>query len=264
MVLGITRALQKHDFHLCISEAPDGAQEAAEALPKVVRDLSADGLLINMIADIPDSFIEMVRSLNTPAIWMNSKQAADCAHPDDFRAGQMATKHLLEFGHRDIVYVNTGAFDEPRQHYSARDRRDGYQAAMRAANLEGEWFSLPPMPGTWEQIAADNRVQSAREFLQARRPTAIVAYGMDVALPLLYAAQQMGWQVPQDLSIVVFREDPDPMIGIPFTTVCVSMWMVGGVAAEMLVEKINHPRQSLPTRTTEPYLFPGATCAAPR
>jgi DNA-binding LacI/PurR family transcriptional regulator len=90
LVLGITRTLQQRDFHLCISEAPGSVQEAVESLPKVVRELSADGLLINMIADIPDSFIETVRSLNTPAIWMNSKQSSDCVHPDDFKAGQMA------------------------------------------------------------------------------------------------------------------------------------------------------------------------------
>jgi len=264
LVLGITHKLHEHDFHLCISEAPGSAQEAVEELPKVVRELAADGLLINMIADIPDSFIETVRSLDTPAIWMNSKQASDCVHPDDLKAGQIATEHLLQLGHRDIVHVGTGAASRPRQHYSVPDRLEGYEAAMRSAGLQPEAFYLPEVPHAWDAIADDGRVESAREFLEARRPTGVVAYSMSVALPLLHAAHQMGWRAPQDLSIVVFNENPDSQNGIALTTVCVPMHSVGSVAAEMLVEKVSHPRESLAPRTTSPYLFPGRTCAAPR
>jgi DNA-binding LacI/PurR family transcriptional regulator len=135
---------------------------------------------------------------------------------------------------------------------------------MHAAGLKANRFYLPPVPTTWEEIAADRRVESARELLQAHHPTAIVAYSMYAALPLLHAARQLGWRVPQDLSLVVFREDPDTENGIALTTVCVSMWTVGTVAAEMLVEKINNLTKSLATRATEPTLFTGTTCAAPR
>jgi hypothetical protein len=56
VIAGVIRELHKHDLHLTMSEAPDSALSDAGFLPKAVRELSADGILINMAGEMRAPF----------------------------------------------------------------------------------------------------------------------------------------------------------------------------------------------------------------
>lgn len=263
LLLGLADELQKNDMSLTVSQAPDAALSDTGYLPKVVRELAADGLLINMLGEIPASFLGTLQALNTPAIWINNKQKFDAVHPDDVRAGRMATEHLLHLGHKKIAFLVGGALEGG--HYSVADRRRGYEKTMQAAGLEPKLAALPAMPATWEEFRADGRIEAACRFLQQpKRPTAIVAYGLHVALPMLQAAAQVGLRVPQDLSLVMFAEEPNGHIGRPVTTVCSNIGDVAREAVQMLVRKIEQPAETLKAQTVPPWLFEGDTCAPRR
>lgn len=260
LVLGLTEELHKNDMSLTISEAPESALREAEFLPKVVRELAADGLLINMVRPIPPRLLETLQTLNTPAIWINNKQRFDAVHPDDLVAGRMATEHLLNFGHQRIAFVASGAFNDAETHYSVRDRRLGYEKAMRTANLSPQVLDFPGMPTEMEEFRADQRVAKAMEILAARnRPTAIIAYGLDIALPILQAAPQLNLRLPQDLSLVMFYEEPNRHIGRPVTTICISIQKVACEAVRMLMQKIETPGKPLKSRAIAPWIFEGNT-----
>jgi DNA-binding LacI/PurR family transcriptional regulator len=95
---GADEELHKHDMSLTISEAPQSALSEAEFLPKVVREVAADGLLINMLSAIPPRLLEALQTLSTPAIWINNKQPFDASHPDDLMAGRMAPSTCSGWG----------------------------------------------------------------------------------------------------------------------------------------------------------------------
>jgi LacI family transcriptional regulator len=74
LLLGITDELQRNDMHLVVSEMHNAGPTDETYLPKVVREVAADGLLINMVTKIPPRLLETLHSLNTPAVWINNKQ----------------------------------------------------------------------------------------------------------------------------------------------------------------------------------------------
>ncbi|MDQ3814206.1 MAG: LacI family transcriptional regulator [Armatimonadota bacterium] len=264
LLLGLSQELHRHDMHLVVSEAPQAELGEAEFLPRVVRELAADGLLVNVLGDVPASFEAALRELNTPAVWVNTNRPFDCVHPDDQGGARRVTEHLLKLGHRRIGYVQPARRDGEEPHYSIHARRAGYEEAMRAARLKPAVFELPPQPTYRQEILTDRREEVATELLATpQRPTAIVAYELEVAMPLYHAALGLGLRVPGDLSLAMFHGDLNRHIGVPMTTAHTHMWQVGGEAVQMLMEKIEHPGAPLPSRAVPIDLFEGSTCGPP-
>ena len=62
----------------------------------------------------------MARKVSTPT--------GDTVRTDDVGGGLLATRHLLDLGHRDIAHVDAGRAS------GSRERRLGYRRAMQAAD----------------------------------------------------------------------------------------------------------------------------------
>jgi len=260
LLLGITDELQRNDMHLVVSEVHDARLKDANYLPKVVREVAADGLLINMMTQIPAPLLETLHSLNAPAVWVNKKQPEDAVHPDDIHAGRWATEHLIGLGHKRIAFMVSYDMQRTDLHYSVYDRRQSYADVMQKAGLEPQILSLPATPHTLEEIRADQRLQYMIEILSDdSRPTAVVAYTHNIVLPLLQAAAHLGLLLPRDLSVVMFSDGPNRDIGRPVTTVCQRMSEVGHEAVKMLLRKIEDPAQPQPSRALAPWFFQGDT-----
>jgi LacI family transcriptional regulator len=264
LLFGLADGLSQRHMRLTVAEPVDTQWERTADVPQVMRELSVDGLLINTLLNAPPQLLETVRASRVPAVWINTNEPADCVYSDDFRGAQMATKYLRTLGHRDIAFIKAGPYDEEPAHYSIGARLGGYQEAMKAARLRSRAFELPP-GAVWEKgLMEDRRVEEAIALLKSPdRPTALIAYEMDTALPILVAARTLGLRVPGDLSLLMFHDGFDPAIGITMTTVLLNMREVGLAAVAMLEEKIQQPDVALPPRPVEETLFPGETCGPP-
>jgi DNA-binding LacI/PurR family transcriptional regulator len=196
---------------------------------------------------------------------LDQQQAAfDASHPDDLMAGRMATEHLLGLGHRRIAFIAAGVLSNEDAHYSVGDRRLGYEQAMRAAGLAPQVLDFPRTPSTWDEFRADTRIPHAVQFLSsAGCPTAVVAYAVDVGMPLLQAAERLNLSLPRDLSLVMFAEGPDLHIGRAVTTVCINIHKTAHEAVRMLLQKIEAPGEFIESRAAQPWFFDGGTTAPP-
>jgi DNA-binding LacI/PurR family transcriptional regulator len=259
-ITGIDHALTAAGMHLAHALIPEQDLRERGQVPKIVGELMADGLLINYNTGIPEALEQVITRHRLPAIWMNARRAQDCVHPDDEGAGRLATAHLLELGHRRIAYVDYGhATEQPDQHYSAADRRLGYERAMRAAGLQPRLITTPRSLPPAQVLAA------ARGWLSAAdRPTAVVTYSERDAEPILYAATaQLSLQVPRDLSIVTIADDPADHTGVALATVILPRYDLGRVAVEMLLERIAAPKRVLPARCLPARLAAGVSTGPP-
>jgi LacI family transcriptional regulator len=259
---GLTRAIADKDLHLVLTEVREAVFHEESYLPHTMRDLSADGLLINRNFGPAPPYLERIHRLRIPAVFLNIKQEFDCVHPDDQRGGQMAAEYLLHLGHERIAYVDT---DEPgNRHYSKVDRRAGYEQAMRSAGKTSRVHLLPLEWQVADRPSLDARVESARELLtRADRPTAIVAYELAEAMAFVRAAYALHLRIPEDLSILPFHHCWEPRYFLPMQTVSNVMEEVGKQAVEMLLVKIESPETPLPARVVPMTMLDGATCMPP-
>ncbi|GAB3750229.1 LacI family DNA-binding transcriptional regulator [Microlunatus parietis] len=118
---------------------------------------------------------------------------------NNWSGGRAATRHLIELGHRRIA-----AISGPADTLCARARMDGYVDALRRAGLP----DAPELVRVGD-FSVEGGYRCARDLLALRdRPTAIFAGSDMQALGVLRAARELGWDVPQDLSVVGYDDLP--------------------------------------------------------
>jgi DNA-binding LacI/PurR family transcriptional regulator len=245
-------AASAYDLALIDIESEDRRRRAFDVLGRADR---TDGLLV--ISMIPDDHeVERLGRARIPCVLV------DGAHPalphlivDDVAGGELATRHLLELGHRRIAFIGDKPYD-PFRPGSTRDRTAGYERALVAAGvrLRPEYV-----------LAGTQRREQARETASAllrlhERPTAIFAASDLQALGVLEAAADAGLRVPDDLSVVGF-DDIEIASFAGLTTVRQPLHESGRRGAELLLSVLggehDPPSVTLPLelvmrRTTAP------------
>lgn len=145
---------------------------------------------------------------------------------DQRAAGEAATRHLFELGHRRV-----GQISAPLDSRSLK-RIEGYHRVVRECGGE-------PMTVS---INAPSSVQSGGELLDqllARYPevTAVFCGNDNLALGALFRCQRRGIRVPQDLSIIGFNDLEVSACSFPaLTTIATPRYEMAHAAAEIILE----------------------------
>ena len=263
LLYGLTKAIADKEMHLVLTEVPDVVIEDETYLPHTMRKLAVDGVLINRLAGFSQPFVELIHELRIPAVFLNVQQEFDCVHPDDLQGGRTAAEYLLRMGHGKIAFV--GAKVNDKEHYSERDRRAGYETAMKAAGKAPLVYPLPPDWVSQEQMLSDGRVEAACSLLRHEyQPTAVIAYELAEAMAVVHAAHQLGMRIPQDLSIILFHNNIDHRWCMPLHTISNVMEKVGVEAVDMLLAKIENPDVPLAARAVPIEMLEGGSCCPPK
>jgi LacI family transcriptional regulator len=251
---GIHDALAKRDLRLVITRIPDEKLTSEGFVPKILRESGEDGLLINYNTQVPEHLAEMMALHQIPAVWLNTKQEADCVYPDDWQAGQLAAERLLELGHRRIAYVVYSS----SLHYSAFDRAEGCRSFLRQNGLDLQVIQIP------QEVKLAERVAYALAHLAAPEPpTAIVAYTPAPMGCMFGAAMRLGLRIPQDLSVMTIDVRPVEYCGMRVDTLLLPEYVMGQEAVDMLQQKMLVPAAWLVPRALPVAFAPGETCAPP-
>jgi len=265
LLYGIQQALEAHRMHLSIAHMTDEQLTSEQLLPRILRHVMADGLLINYKHRIPAGLMALVERYKIPAIWIESNRSTDCIHHDNVAAAKLATRYMIERGHRRIAFVDNHPLDpktseESEHHFSLYDRRAGYVEAMKEATLEPRLINR----GSFKSDITD-RYEHSHAWLRepaSVRPTGVVAYVGATAMPVSWTAMQLGINVPRELSVVTFADGRSDQSSLPFTRVLLNVNEQGRAAVEMLMEKIANPKVNLKTLTIQPDLIEGRSAGS--
>jgi DNA-binding LacI/PurR family transcriptional regulator len=146
---------------------------------------------------------------------------------DNLGGGHMATKHLIELGHKKILHIMG-----PATSSEAQNRRRGYEQAMVEAGLEPA-----TVQGDW---TAETGFRIGIELnLELTGYTAIFTANDQLSLGLMKAFNMRGVKVPADISLVGFDDIPEsPYFNPPLTTIRQDFNQLGEVAIEMLLSDL--------------------------
>ncbi|MDG2524290.1 LacI family DNA-binding transcriptional regulator [Stenotrophomonas sp. HITSZ_GD] len=162
---------------------------------------------------------------------------------DNAHGAQLATRHLIELGHRDIAFFGGHADSS-----SCQQRRSGYVAAMAQAGLPVREARMVECAPTRPQAAAATQAL----FETAERPTAAVCYNDNVAMGLMLGLFARGVQPGRDFSVTGFDDIPEAALSTPaLTTLAVDPRARGRQAAQLLLQRIGAPDASV-ARTIAP------------
>ncbi len=166
---------------------------------------------------------DFTNSENQPSNW-------DWVASNNLDSAQLAVEHLLALGHRDIAFIQG-----PEGTPTSVRRLQGYQRALEGAGVQvnDRWLA----PGEYTQLGGYMAMKAM--LAGSNSPTAVFCANDLSALGVLEAAKQLGYRVPQDISIVGFDDiDEAALASPPITTIRLSPRHVGNVAAETLLERL--------------------------
>ncbi len=162
---------------------------------------------------------------------------------DNLAAAKSATNHLIENGHREIAHIMGD-----QTHQDAKDRYQGYKAAMREANLRLSDHLF--VQGNFESQSGVNAIET---LLRREKPfTAIFAANDQMAIGARLALYRANIRVPQDVSIIGFDNQSESAYSTPpLTTVNQPAADMGVAASRMLIGKITNKPVEIPTFSAE-------------
>ena len=159
---------------------------------------------------------------------------------DQTQGARLATQHLVDLGHRDIVHVNG-----PLTWTEARARRAGYTEVMRAArlqvraDLEGDWS-----PARGYEIGL--------ELVRRADFSAVFVANDQMAIGILHAFAQAGIKVPDDVSLIGFDDVPEAgYLNPALSTVRQDFHAVGRRAIELLTAVLDGVAADMPLLAPE-------------
>ncbi|HKS98810.1 MAG TPA: LacI family DNA-binding transcriptional regulator [Rugosimonospora sp.] len=175
---------------------------------------------------------QQLRRQRIPFAVVDTDSATSASVPtvgsNNWNGGLLATRHLLELGHRRIAVIS-GTADV----LCSRARVAGFQFAHEEAGVP-----LDPGLVRYGNFSATAGHQHATELLsRPDRPTAIFAGSDMQAIGVLRAARRLGLDVPGQLSVTGYDNLPmAAWIDPPLTTVNQPLLDMAGTATRMVLD----------------------------
>jgi len=253
MLYGIERAAHP-DYSVAIASLPGFDRrslleaverflgQAVEGIIVIAPETTAVAALGGLAAGIPLVAVGCLPSVPLPSVAIDNRAGA-----------ALATRHLLDLGHRTVYHLAG-----PDTWMDAQERIAGWgEALSEAGAAEPELFR-----GDW---SARSGYELGHRMSAIPDLSAVLCANDPMALGLLRALAERGRKVPGEVSVVGFDDIPEaPYFLPPLTTVRQDFGELGRRAVHLLMDHIAYGGKAGPLLPLSPDLVVRASTAPPR
>lgn len=199
----------------------------ANELEQIINGQNIDGIII--LGNLEKEFLAKVRKTRLPKVFVDyydELSDTDCVVTENIYSTYGITKHLLNYGHRDIGFVGSISVTQ-----SILDRYLGYSRALMEKKIQ--------IRQDWVIDDRSSHNEAIDFVFPEEMPTAFVCNCDETAHRLIKSLKQLGYEVPQDISIVSFDNDIYADICEPkLTTVAVDIEGIARTAVKIIRRKV--------------------------
>ena len=208
------------------------------------REKEIAGMIIG--GHVTPEFFRLIENTKIPFVLIGDLQQKkktekniDIIAQDDFNGAYIATKHLIDLGHKRIIYIYDGQEDV----FWPKELMRGYKHAHEEANIAVD-----------EDLQIDTKVsrfevgyEKMKEFMAKEiKFAAILGASPLICFGAIKAIKEKGMNVPEDISVVCIGDTHE------LTMVKYEYEEVGRTAVERLIERVTNPEWS-PKRIIVPH-----------
>jgi LacI family transcriptional regulator len=229
LMRGIDQVAREHGLHLLVSSYHGHPEEQGAAL-RAMRG-RVDGLLVMSPYAGESDFLTGNMSAALPTVLINShlpESGFGVLNIDNHGGARAMTRHLIDSGRRRIAFIAG-----PDNNFDAHERLRGYRDALaEALPAARPWI----LPGAFDEASGHG---AGRVLLDsAQLPDAVFAANDMMALGCLFAFNQAGLRVPDDVALAGFDDIPLARYVHPaLTTMRVDIAALGGRATRALLAR---------------------------
>ena len=230
LLAGIEQSLRQNGYYLMVRTV-----KSTTELLSLLGNWNIDGLIF--IGVFPEEFYQAIKRTRTPFLLID--RYIDDTQPmqlrlEDEQGGYLAARHLLDMGHRNILFCSPRAEDEG----VISQRRAGFLRALTERGMEHPHSNDYACEFEIEEGRALGRTLARRHDF-----TAIFATADILAAGIASGLQSAGRRVPEEISIVGFDDLLVAKLCTPqLTTIHQDIVARGECAAQMLMDSLNGKR----------------------
>jgi LacI family transcriptional regulator len=249
IIEGAQAEARRQGYFILIGSASD--EEQVQPLLDELLNRWVDGLIIlnarddgryKLLMPLVNNGSHVVYIKNSP-----DKESVSSVRCDDIQGGYLATKHLLDLGHRDIAVIRGRSNEQ-----CTPERFEGYQKALSEVGLVPQESLITQ--GDWS--AHSGSEATSRLLTHPDRFTAIFSMNDRMAAGAIRTLREAGKRVPEEYSIIGYDNVPlaeltDP----PLTTIHQPLEEYGEQAVKVLIQTIRDPNSELVDLCISPELI---------
>ena len=209
------------------------AADERETLTRLLREKINGFVIWPKGPDCNVDLLTQFRQQGTPFVVCDKDvDDFDFVGTDNEAGAALAVRHLVEQGHRNIVYITRQLAFPSLVHRCA-----GYRNACRAAGLKQAADQVIEIPE--ESFSRGSKEAFATFRQRYPRATAFAASNDLLVLKVFEAAKAAGVRIPKDLSAVGFDDIAEAAQATPpLTTIRQDFYEIGYLATELLYQRL--------------------------
>jgi len=198
MMAGVEDELRKAGKHVFITSGHDDEKREKESIDFLISR-NCDALILHVGA-VSDKYLLDLYQGEIPIVLLNRyipAMAEQCIILDNIHGGYIATKMLLEYGHRDIAYISG-----PLWKTDSQERLLGHKKALTEFDVsfdedlfyEGDFHEQSGMKGL-------------KYFLNSGKTfTGLACANDDMASGVLVKARETNIRIPENISVIGYDD----------------------------------------------------------
>lgn len=235
VISGIEELAYAGGFRVIICQSNEN-QEREEINLKALLDHRVDGILVSVSKNTQKSqHFQKVIDQGVPIVFFDrifEELATDRVVTNDYEGARMITAHLIGRQRRNILHLAA-----PRHMLVGKERLRGYQQALYEHGLERR-DALVLQCDTAQQV----RELEHKLLSMAPKVDAIFAVNDFTAIAAMQLLKNNGYQIPGDIAIAGFGDDPIASIVSPtLTTAEQKGYEMGRESVQLLIKRIENP-----------------------
>ncbi len=233
LVAAVEEVASKEGYVVFLCNTCDDPERSKNYIDRLLRQ-GVDGIIHASVNTDAEAFLPLVER-GIPLVLINRRtrklHGVDVVIFDSYGGARKATKHLIEYNHRNISLITGQLYISTEQ-----DRMAGFRAEMEAHQI--------PVQDNWifhVETSRENGYQIARQLLShSPRPTAFISNDI-VIYGILDVAQEMSLRIPQDLSVIGFGQIESANLGSKrITTISSQIASMGKIGCQRLIDAIQN------------------------
>ena len=231
VIQGIADECLKFGYSLVLSHTNGSADDELQYL-RLLQEKRVEGLFVYPVQE-DNRYIDEFKKIKIPFVFLNRHTPAiecDYVANDNQKGAYLAVEHLIQKGHKQIVYM----CNKPNSS-SGIERIAGCKKAMSDNGLALENLKI---------IVCDSTMDSCYKitkqiFENKKHLSAIFCWDDKLAIGAMKAVHEKGLKMPQDIALIGYNDiEISKYLFPPLTTIRQATFKIGTTASKILLERL--------------------------
>ncbi|PIB30574.1 LacI family DNA-binding transcriptional regulator [Maribacter sp. 4G9] len=244
IITGIQDVIANSEYNIMICLTNESFEEEAVVIKKLLK-MQVDGVLVSPASGTKEfDHFRALQKNGIPVVVFDRDcpgLEADKVLVDDYAGAFQAVEYLIKSGCKKIAHLGG-----PHNLSTTKHRLQGFLDALKSGNMSICEEHIVHVQG----FSHEDGLEPAMALLSSSNPPdAIFAMNDNIAISAMHVARKLGYNIPEDISIVGFDDEPHSSFFRPsLSTVWQPVYSLGMLSARIVLQRLKEEDVQRPFR----------------